>query len=189
MPVATISPNVGMAHGPRCKKGIMFECASDSFGSIHDTLSALGVPERKRGGPRAKRIVYLTAGGAVGVERRWRMAPISSHMARAIHSERVKWPGKAGISFISRSSKETHMPREVMRRMPRRGSTSQKERQAASQPRAEAIEPTSVTGTRIASPRRSPNNVPAVMPMMATDGVENLAWMVAKRGETVPRRA
>jgi hypothetical protein len=53
MPVATISPNVGMAHGPRCKKGIMFGCQSDSFGSIHDTTSTLGVPERK-GRPKSK---------------------------------------------------------------------------------------------------------------------------------------
>ncbi len=67
------------------------------------------------------------------------------------------------------------MPRPVIKRKCSRGSTSQKERQAASQPSAEAIEPTSVTGTRMESPRSSPIKVPSVMPMTATDGVENFA--------------
>jgi hypothetical protein len=143
-------------------------------------------------------------------------------MARASHSARVKWPGKAGTSFIKRSSSETQIPRAVMMRVTMRGtrlrprvsrgsagsrcerpaaeagwgrlraerlSTSQKERQAASQPRAEAMEPTSVTGTRMESPRRRPTRVPAVMPMTATDGVEKTALTVAKRGAIVPRRA
>ena len=48
MPVATISPNVGIAKGPRCRKGIIDESESDSFESIHDTASALGAMERDR---------------------------------------------------------------------------------------------------------------------------------------------
>ena len=117
------------------------------------------------------------------------MTPRRSQTARAIHSARVKWPGKAGIGFISKRSRETQMPRPVIRRKRSRGSTSQKERQAASQPSAEAMEPTSVTGTRMESPRSNAISVPDVMAMTATDGVENFAWMVAKRGATVPRRA
>src|SRR5580704_18426207 len=46
MPSATINPNVGMAKGPRCRKGIMDAGASDSFESIHDTARALGVHGR-----------------------------------------------------------------------------------------------------------------------------------------------
>ena len=41
--VATINPKVGMAKGPRCKKGIIDKRESDSFESIHDTTSELGV--------------------------------------------------------------------------------------------------------------------------------------------------
>ena len=41
MPMATISPNVGIAKGPRCRKGIMDGRESDSFESIHDTAREL----------------------------------------------------------------------------------------------------------------------------------------------------
>ena len=78
---------------------------------------------------------------------------MASQMARAIHSAWVKWPGKAGISFIRSKSRETRMPAAVTARVTTLGtrreamsesgcalgyrlSTSQKERQAASQPRA-----------------------------------------------------
>ena len=81
------------------------------------------------------------------------------------------------------------MPRVVMKRMRGRGSTSQKERQAASQPRAEAMEPTSVMGTRMESPRRRAIRVPMVMAITAADGVRKRSWILAKRGETVWRRA
>src|SRR5579864_7826864 len=103
---------------------------------------------------------YLNAGAGLG--RRWRVAPRRSQTVRAIHSARLKWPGKAGTSFIRTKRRETQMPRVVIARMRRRGSTSQKEAQAASQPSAEAMEPTSVTGTRIASPSSRPTRVPAV---------------------------
>jgi hypothetical protein len=43
MPRATINPKVGMAKGPRCRKGIMDASASDSFESIHDSTRELGV--------------------------------------------------------------------------------------------------------------------------------------------------
>ena len=59
-------------------------------------------------------------GGHTGADagcRRWRRAPMVSQMARAIHSARVKWPGKAGTSFIRRRSKETQIPRAVMMRV------------------------------------------------------------------------
>lgn len=45
MPRATINPKVGMAKGPRCRKGIMGARASDSFESIHDSAKELGVAD------------------------------------------------------------------------------------------------------------------------------------------------
>lgn len=74
-------------------------------------------------------------------------------------------------------------------RMRRARSTSQKDEQAASQPRAEAMEPTSVMGTRMESPRSNAIRVPAVMAITAAEGVRKRSWILAKRGETVRRRA
>src|SRR5580692_5714959 len=79
----------------------------------------------------AHRTVHAAASGEADLERRWRVAPISSQIAKAVHSAGEKWPGKAGTSFISRRSKETQIPRPVRKRMRGRGSTSQKETQAA----------------------------------------------------------
>ena len=64
------------------------------------------------------------------------------------------------------------MPSAATSRMGGRDSIRQKEVHAASQPKAEAMEPTSVTGTRMASPRSRPSKVPRAMPITATDGVE-----------------
>jgi hypothetical protein len=46
-----------------------------------------------------------------------------------------------------------------------------KDKHAANQPKAEAMEPTSVTGTSSESPRSKPTSVPKVTPKMATVGV------------------
>jgi len=62
------------------------------------------------------------------------------------------------------------MPKVAMRRRRGVGSTRKKDRQVANQPKAEAMEPTSVTGTRMASPRSRPTSVPRVTPKMATVG-------------------
>src|SRR2546429_3886809 len=94
-------------------------------------------------------------------------------MPHATHSAEEKCPGNAGTIFMRKSSNETAIPSPVTRRMDARFSTNQKERHAANHPSAEAIEPTSVTGTSSASPRKSPSSVPAVIPSTATEGVRN----------------
>src|SRR6267143_1521743 len=109
-------------------------------------------------------------------------------MPRAIHSAREKCPGMTGRTFIKKSSNETTIPRPVTMRMELRFSTSQNDTQAASQPSADAIDPTSVTGTRSASPSRTPANVPTVIPRTAADGVRNFSCTSPKRGGIVPRR-
>ena len=74
--------------------------------------------------------------------------------------------------MISRRA-ATRMPSEVRARERRLRSTKKKETQVASQPKAEAMEPTSVTGTSKASPRRRPARVATAMLRMAMDGVWN----------------
>ena len=96
-------------------------------------------------------------------------------MPKAIHSGGEKCPGNAGKTFIRKSNKETAIPSPVTIRIDARFSTIQKERQAANHPKADAIEPTSVTGTRSASPRRRAASVPAVIPKIATLGVRNFS--------------
>src|SRR6184192_1497632 len=74
-------------------------------------------------------------------------APNSTHTPKAIHSAGEKCPGKTGSTFIKKSISETRIPSPVTTLMPARSSTIQNEMHAANQPKAEAIEPTSVTGT------------------------------------------
>ena len=57
-----------------------------------------------------------------------------------------------------------------MRRRREVRSTRKKDKQVANQPKAEAMEPTSVTGTRMESPRSKPTSVPKVTPRIATVG-------------------
>lgn len=95
---------------------------------------------------------------------------MASQEERAIHSATEKWPGKIGRSFINMKRRDMRMPRVAMRRRRGDGSTRKKDRQVANHPKAEAMEPTSVTGTRMASPRSSPMRVPKVTPKMATVG-------------------
>jgi len=63
------------------------------------------------------------------------------------------------------------MPSVVIARARRFRSTKKNETQAASQPNAEAMEPTSVTETRSASPKSRPAMVAAAIPMIASEGV------------------
>src|SRR5258707_937085 len=64
-------------------------------------------------------------------ERRWSEAPRTSQKARAIHSAWVKWPGKAGTSFMSRRSAATKMPRAGRARERRLRSTRKNEAHVA----------------------------------------------------------
>ena len=145
-----------------------------------------------RASDRRSRILRKCSHGACNeaeeTERR-STAPRVNQIARATHSAGVKWPGKNGNNFISKRSKETQIATAVIRRNRSREATSQNETHAASQPSADAMEPTSVTGTRMASPKRRQMRVPAVTPRTATDGVENLGWMKANCGARVRRRA
>src|ERR1700692_2378187 len=79
--------------------------------------------------------------------RRCSSKPIASHTPSAIHSAPVKCPGTAGTSFIRISRAEITIPNIPMVPNPVRDSTIKKEMQAANQPNAAAIDPTSVTGT------------------------------------------
>src|SRR6266478_4652319 len=116
-------------------------------------------------------------------ERRWSEAPRTSQKARAIHSAWVKWPGKAGTSFMSRRSAATRMPREVRARERRLRSTRKNETQVASQPKAEAMEPTSVTGTRRASPRSKPAMVAAAIGEQQAAGSDEVSVEALEESE------
>src|SRR5882724_1592181 len=106
-----------------------------------------------------------------GFGRRRSSRPIDSHTPSAIHSAPVKCPGTAGTSFIRISSADTAMPNAAMARNPVRDSTIKKETQAANQPSAAAIDPTSVTGTSNESPSNNPISVPPATAKIATVGV------------------
>src|SRR5580692_5511330 len=188
MPRATINPKVGMAKGPRCRKGIMDARASDSFESIHDAVCALGVLERWQ--RRRSETEYSFRGHRSG----WSGAAMKGGTEDEPYGQGYPFgvgevAGESGDQLHEKKKQgdadtEARDEAQAQARL-----DEPEERQAASQPSAEAIEPTSVTGTRMASPRNSAIRVPTVMPMIATDGVENFSWMVAKRGAMVPRRA
>src|ERR1700730_3275188 len=88
-----------------------------------------------------------------------KIAPNAHHNAKAIHSEREKLPGTIGSAFIRMIAADTAEPaaaiaapgaRGCARRVRKRNAT-----QVASQPTPTAREPTSVTGTSNASPRKA----------------------------------
>src|SRR5208283_185324 len=97
--------------------------------------------------------------------------PRKSHMAKASHSEPEKWPGIAGMTFISIKVRETKIPRSAMMRRRADFSSNRKERQAANHPTEQAREPTSVTETRMASPANKPISVAELTARIATIGV------------------
>jgi len=86
------------------------------------------------------------------------------------------------------SVNETRIPSPVTILTLARLSTIQNEAHAANHPSAEAIEPTSVTGTSKASPRKRPAMDPAVTPRTATCGVWNRSCTEPKLAGTVLRR-
>ena len=159
-------PNVGIVSGPRWRKGII------------DREVSLAKQIRLRKYTRA----------ALQLLPQCSAAPSTTQIANAIHSAGEKCPGKAGSTFIRTSINETRIPSPATNLIPVRFSTIQKEAQAASQPRADAIDPTSVTGTSRASPSSRPPSVPAVIPNTATEGVRNSECIVPKPGWIVRRR-
>src|SRR2546425_10066429 len=114
--------------------------------------------------------------------------PSASHKPRAIHSATVKWPGMKGANFSKTSASEASAPNPAIARSFGRGSISQNERQVASQPNADAAEPTSVTGTRMASPSSRPAEVPAQIARTAVLGVRKRGCTRPKRSVTAPDR-
>src|SRR5229473_1244853 len=103
--------------------------------------------------------------------RRCNSRPIASHTTSATHSAAVKCPGTAGTSFIRISSAEIVIPNPATMRNPALDSTKKNEMQAANQPNAAAMEPTSVTGTSNESPNNKPISVPPATAKIATVGV------------------
>src|SRR5690348_2726373 len=84
--------------------------------------------------------------------RRQRTKPSRSQIASAMYSATVKCPGANGKNFIATKAKAATDPKIATTRKRVAGSTylrntSTIDTQAASQPNADAAEPTSVTGT------------------------------------------
>src|SRR5208283_330530 len=119
---------------------------------------------------------------------KWNSNPSASHTPRAIHSVNVKCPGTPGIHFISTSNKDTAAPRAATKRSHAPRPAIYKDTHAASHPNAEAMDPTSVTGTSSASPTSNPTRVATVTPAIATLGVRCLSLILANIGGIVRRR-
>src|SRR5262249_12414733 len=123
-----------------------------------------------------------------------KIAPSAHQNANAIHSEREKLPGTDGSTFIATIAAETTAPAAASA-MPTRGETSpgarraraRKETHVASQPTPTARDPTSVTGTSRASPRKAAAAVRAVISRTAKVGVPKRGCTRASQGWTSPR--
>src|ERR1700689_931770 len=96
------------------------------------------------------------------------MPPRRSQKPREMYSAVEKRPGEAGRNFIRTSAKAARAPKvATMLSFFRdvdggssREITSRRDTQAASQPKAEAAEPPSGTGTRGGAPRKRGAKVP-----------------------------
>src|SRR6185295_2256141 len=120
------------------------------------------------------------------VQRRRRIRPIKSHMASAMYSATEKCPGKIGRNFMRMSAKAAKAPNAATIRSfvglgqdpglfeavsaGERESTRNKEIHDANQPKAAEPDPTSVTGTRMESPRNNAMSVPAPIASTALAG-------------------
>src|SRR5215468_9493204 len=97
--------------------------------------------------------------------------PRTSQTPSAIHSAPEKWPGTMGRSFINKSMSATAAPAPAITRARTLFSTKKKDAHVASQPNADAIEPTSVTGTSSESPNSKPMLVKTAITKIAICGV------------------
>src|SRR5579864_1698343 len=107
------------------------------------------------------------------------MAPRAHHTLRANHSYVVKWPGIVGTIFIRANATATINPNSAKAFSAADNETipgfqcanARHAAHVAAQPMAQATEPTSVTGTRMASP--SSMHAPVAIPTQRTaaDGV------------------
>src|ERR1700756_4479572 len=122
--------------------------------------------------------------------------PRTHHTPRANHSYIVKWPGTVGTIFIRASATATTKPNSAKAFSAADNETTsgfqranaRHAAHAAAQPMAQATEPTSVTGTRMASP--SSMHAPVAIPTQRTadDGVRNCGCTFPARGAIMPRR-
>src|SRR5260370_573245 len=110
--------------------------------------------------------------------------PMRSQMTRAIHSAWEKCPGNFGMSFMATRSNATMAPIAATSRGPARVSTRKNEIHAANQPEAQAIEPTSVTGTRSESPRTRPATGAMVTPAMRREFLAGFVGSFGNRFES-----
>jgi hypothetical protein len=110
---------------------------------------------------------------------RFEIAPSATQIARASHSYAVKWPGTSGINFISAMAIPTAKPNHATARFAaenfinsgRVRAIARQEAHVADHPMAHATDPTSVTGTRIASPNSIQAAVASPVQRTAADGV------------------
>src|SRR3989442_5953051 len=130
--------------------------------------------------------------GAVGPGTRRRSAsPRTHHALKASHSTAVRLPGTAGTTFITTIATLTTAPSAAIlmpSRLPLRRASAMKARQAAHQPIAPTAAPTSLMGTRTASPRNAAAPVRIVTSAIASAGVPNLGFTAPSAGGTNRRR-
>src|SRR5271157_2132681 len=100
----------------------------------------------------------------------------------------VKCPGIKGRNFIRIRVAHTASPRPAIERLLQLSSIHKKEAHAASHPTADANDPTSEMGTRMASPRSAPTTPTAPAQNTAFDGVSLTGWTYPIRGFTYPSR-
>src|SRR5215471_17205265 len=107
------------------------------------------------------------------------IAPRTHHAAKAAHSYLVKWPGIVGMIFIKARAIATNKPKIATVASPAddlmtsgfHPPNARYDAHAAAHPTAQATEPTSVTGTRMASPSSMQRAVAVPTPRTATEGV------------------
>src|SRR5215469_4696421 len=107
------------------------------------------------------------------------IAPRTHHEASAIHSYIVKWPGIRGMIFIKASAIAMTRPKIAAAASPAdnlrtsgfHSAHARHDAHAAAQPTAQATDPTSVTGTRMASPSDMQAAVAIPTQRTETDGV------------------
>src|SRR6266576_444674 len=136
----------------------------------------------------ASLFIYFAEATASARSRQPRPNPINPQTANASHSYPLKWPGIAGTIFINIIPKPTATPTAATSRSRGAGPMQKYAAQAASHPAADATDPTSEIGTRMASPRNMQAAVATPTQITATDGVRFLGCTVASLRSTNPRR-
>src|SRR4029079_19092946 len=135
-------------------------------------------------GPRYRRPFGCGATSDVRRRASQKISPAALHAMKAVHAAAVKLPGTPGTTFISTIARLTAVPRTAIAADsdgPRRARYAT---HADSQPTPTASDPTSVIGTRIASPNIAAAIVSTAISAMATTGVPKVAWTRPSAGCT-----